>query len=86
MTNYNPGDRVIYISGVHGNADNNPLTPGDLACVGTVDSGNSDSVYGILVEWDNGTNNSYSKSDLTYSDEEKELNPNTAFRIKKRGG
>ena len=84
MANFNEGDRVVYVSGRHGNASNNPLTPGKHACEGT--TSRCQRGESIQVNWDNGEYNSYSTSDLAPAAKGGRMDPNLAFRIKKRRG
>jgi hypothetical protein len=78
------GDRVVYISGVHGKSSNNPLAGTKYECQGTVVTQHKDRGFPIQVRWDNGQVNSYSHNDLEYVTGGKDRsNPNMAFLVKK---
>ena len=77
------GDRVNSVSGKYGRANNNPLIGTRYECAGTVDSSESDGMH-ITVLWDNGAHNSYNSKDLALAGTAGSLNPNMAFRLKKR--
>ena len=76
------GDRVYYVSGRHPLSRSNPLKGSKYECIGIVKTLPSKGPYHIsaVVNWDNGTSNIYSESDLELV--EKQLhstNPNVLF-------
>jgi hypothetical protein len=90
MTMLKNGDRVLYVSGAHGSASNNPLTGTIHECAGTVVGVGDTGLY-CKVNWDNGRSNSYNEDDLervgpNYKPGRRALDPNYAFYTKKRGG
>jgi len=85
---FKKGDRVYYVSGVHGALSNNPLIDTKYECQGSVRE-IRDSGFSISVRWDNGTSNSYNSGDLVHADivinrPLPKTDPNSAFRIKKK--
>ena len=80
MSDFNVGDRVVYVSGRHGTMKSNPLVGSKYECEGTIDY--SDRVH-TNVLWDNGTHNSYTPNDLMLIGKGK-VNPNREFSLKKR--
>ena len=86
MPKFKLGDRVFYVSGRHGVAENNPLRGSNIEHPGTVviDDKNG---FPLKVLWDNNCSNTYEHSDLAYADEfssSSAINPNRAFRMKKK--
>ena len=77
-------DRVFYVSGAHRTGESNPLLGTTYECPGSVIEVRGDS--SVSVRWDNGERNSYNNGDLMYAHlvEGKAMNPNSAFRMKKR--
>ena len=92
ITVFHKGDRVMYVSGRHGSAVNNPMVNSAYECAGTVvgiEYSIGDS-FNIKVKWDNDTHNSYNKKDLMFlsADDNQSSglpNPNIAFKRKKGG-
>lgn len=65
MTKFKVGDRVRYISGIHGSHSNNPLYK-DFGIVGTVVVSKDKLSFPLNVLWDNKCSNDYNHSDLEY--------------------
>ena len=75
-------DRVVYVSGAHRHGESNPLLGTTYECCGSIIEVRSNSVS---VRWDNGERNSYRDQDLMHASQvEGGVNPNAAFRMKKR--
>ncbi len=83
---FKAGDRVVLITGRHGQSYKNPVWGSRYQCVGTVASSQSKftSLFPLRVDWDNGRTNAYDHPDLSLSTTIDNDNPN--FTFKKKGG
>jgi hypothetical protein len=76
------GDVVLLCTDRHGIDKNNPHFKSKYACNGVVTSANS---TGVLVQWSNGTHNTYTHRDLAFPKTVKySRNPNRSFLLKKK--
>lgn len=83
------GDKVIYVSGSHGDAHNNPLWGGECGQIkGTVVDlpKKSESSEWVKVKWDNGSFNSYQNRDLAYAEKLGDLEAAIQTEVEKLRG
>lgn len=79
------GDRVYYVSDVHGQSLPNPLKGSRYECVGTIVPSKNLCSYPARVRWDNGSENSYNFNDLEL-ESRPNPDPNAVFRLRKGKG